>query len=168
MDMDYKKIELLLEKYWQAETSLEEEKALRDFFSNESAIPAHLLPYRAIFAYQKSYQQVGLGEEFDNRMLRLVEQKPVRMRVVSWRMRLIPLFKGAAVLAGIVLLGNLAQWTYRSSDQIDYDYDCYVDTYDDPEAALKQVSSALQIVSEGLSKSALHEPDSTVVQTVVE
>ena len=34
-NMDYKDIEQLLERYWQCETSVEEESVLRDFFSKE-------------------------------------------------------------------------------------------------------------------------------------
>ena len=33
--MDYKDIEQLLERYWQCETSVEEEATLRDFFAKE-------------------------------------------------------------------------------------------------------------------------------------
>ena len=39
--MDYKYIEQLLERYWAAETSLEEEDILRAFFSQKE-IPAEL------------------------------------------------------------------------------------------------------------------------------
>ena len=50
--MDYKYIEQLLERYWQCETSLEEESELRTFFSQEK-VPAHLLQYRDLFVYQQ-------------------------------------------------------------------------------------------------------------------
>ena len=45
--MDYKYIEQLLERYWNAETSLEEESILRTFFSQKD-IPAEMehLPQR--------------------------------------------------------------------------------------------------------------------------
>jgi hypothetical protein len=36
---------------------------------------------------------------------------------------------------------------------MEYDYDSYVDTYDDPEVAYKEVSSALMMVSESINKS---------------
>ena len=50
--MDYKYIEQLLERYWNCETSLEEEQILRSFF-HQKEIPAHLLRYKAMFAYQE-------------------------------------------------------------------------------------------------------------------
>ena len=49
--MDYKYIEQLLERYWQCETSLQEESILRSFFSQEE-VPAELQQYKALFTYE--------------------------------------------------------------------------------------------------------------------
>ena len=75
--MDYKDIEQLLERYWQCETSVEEESVLRDFFSRED-VPAHLLRYKNLFVYQQVQQEVGLGEDFDARILAQVETPVVK------------------------------------------------------------------------------------------
>ena len=61
--MDYKQIELLLERYWQCNTSLEEEAMLRDFFKNEE-VPAHLMKVKELFVYQYSQQEVKLDDSF--------------------------------------------------------------------------------------------------------
>ena len=53
--MDYKDIEQLLERYWQCETSVEEEATLRDFFAKEE-VPAHVLRYKNLFVYQQVQQ----------------------------------------------------------------------------------------------------------------
>jgi len=66
--MDCKYIEQLLERYWQCETSLEEEAQLRAFF-NGSDVPEHLLRYKDLFVYQQLQQEVGLGADFDARVL---------------------------------------------------------------------------------------------------
>ena len=63
MVMDCKYIEQLLERYWQCETSLEEEAQLRAFF-NGSDVPEHLLRYKDLFVYQQLQQEVGLGADF--------------------------------------------------------------------------------------------------------
>lgn len=73
--MDYKYIEQLLERYWNCETSLEEEQILRSFF-HQKEIPAHLLRYKAMFAYQEIEKERGLGSDFDAKVLAWVE-KPV-------------------------------------------------------------------------------------------
>ena len=72
--MDYKYIEQLLESYWKAETSVEEEKILRAFFS-QTDIPEHLLKYRDLFTYGDSEkQQDVLGDDFDAKLLAMTEQ----------------------------------------------------------------------------------------------
>ena len=53
--MDSKYIEQLLERYWQCETSLEEEAQLRTFFM-EGDVPGHLLRYKDLFVYQQLQQ----------------------------------------------------------------------------------------------------------------
>ena len=150
--MDYKDIEQLLERYWQCETSVEEEATLRDFFAKEE-VPAHLLRYKNLFVYQQVQQEVGLGEDFDARILAQVEAPVVKAKHLTMVGRFMPLFKAAAVVALILSLGNVAQHTFFADEALDYNYDAYTDTYDDPEVAYKQVSSALMILSEGINKS---------------
>ena len=48
--MDYKYIEQLLERYWQCETTVAEERILREFFSQDD-VPAALSAYRDLFRY---------------------------------------------------------------------------------------------------------------------
>ncbi len=153
--MDYKYVEQLLERYWQCETSLEEEAQLRNFFAGEE-VPAHLLPYKDLFVYQQVQQEVGLGADFDARILAQVEAPApvvVKARRLTLTHRFMPLFKAAAVVAIMLSLGNVAQHTVFGNDPLDYNYETYRDTYDDPAVAYKQVSSALMILSEGINKS---------------
>jgi hypothetical protein len=151
--MDYKNIEELLKRYWECETSLEEESQLRDFFSKEE-VPAHLLPYKDLFVYLNKQQETGLGEDFDSRMMSKIEVAPVvkakRLTLIS---RFKPLFRAAAVITLFLMLGNVAQHTFLSNDALDYNYNNYRDTYDDPDVAYKKVSSALMILSEEINKS---------------
>ena len=113
--MDYKYIEQLLERYWQCETSLEEESELRAFFS-KGEIPAHLLQYRDLFVYQQVQLVVGLGEDFDARILAEVEPTVVKAKRLTLIGRFIPLFKAAAVIAIILSLGNVAQHSFSGDD----------------------------------------------------
>ena len=49
--MDYKYIQQLLDRYWQGDTSIEEENILRQFFIQPN-VPDELLQYRALFVYE--------------------------------------------------------------------------------------------------------------------
>lgn len=114
--MDYKKIEQLLEKYWQCETSIEEESLLRSFFT-EGEVPAHLLRYKDLFVYQQVQQNVGLGEDFDRRVLAQVEPLVVKAKRLTLTARFMPLFKAAAVVAFFLSLGNIAQHSFTGEEQ---------------------------------------------------
>lgn len=116
--MDYKYIEQLLERYWNCETSLEEEQILRTFFSQKE-VPVSLLAYKDLFCYEQEEKAADtLGDEFDARMTALVnEPEPVKARTVSMAQRFMPLFKAAAVVAIILTLGNATQVAFTDGDR---------------------------------------------------
>ena len=111
--MDYKYIEQLLERYWQGETTLQEEAILRAFFSQDD-VPASLMKYKSLF--DCGLQEETLGDDFDARILDSIgeDEKEPKAKVVSWTSRLMPLFKAAAVVAILLTIGNAAQapWNY--------------------------------------------------------
>ncbi|MCD8183232.1 MAG: hypothetical protein LUE99_09255 [Bacteroides sp.] len=106
--MDSKYIEQLLERYWQCETSLEEEAQLRAFF-NEAEVPGHLLRYKDLFVYQQLQQEEHLGDDFDARVLAEIEVPVVKAKRLTLTARFMPLFKAAAVVAVMLSLGNVMQ-----------------------------------------------------------
>lgn len=119
--MDYKYIEQLLERYWQCETTLQEEAILRTFFSqpDSSDIPEDLQRYRDLF-YSQVVKEEPLGSDFDRRIL---EKTGVvsKAKAFTLRSRLMPLFRAAAVVAIILTLGNAAQapWEWGWDDPKD-------------------------------------------------
>lgn len=107
--MDYKYIEQLLERYWEGETTLQEESILRTFFSQPDTreIPENIRRYRAIFVCEQQKEE-PLGEDFDARILEQIGEAPVA-KTIKLKDRLMPLFKAAAIVAIILTLGNAAQ-----------------------------------------------------------
>ena len=72
--MDYKYIEQLLERYWEANTTPQEENILRAFFSQDM-LPEHLAQYQPLFVYeQTAANEQPLGDDFDRRMLERIGQ----------------------------------------------------------------------------------------------
>lgn len=107
--MDYKYIEQLLDRYFDCLTTLEEEQILRSFFSQED-VPAHLMQYRELFAFQTESRGEVLGEEFDQRILSIVGKEKTKVsRVVALRRHVAPLFRAAAIVAVIISIGNIAE-----------------------------------------------------------
>ena len=111
--MDYKYIEQLLERYWHCETSLQEEKILRTFFSQEN-VPVGLVSYKDLFIYEHSEKDtVKLNDDFDKKILSIINEKPVKACIITIHQRFMPLFKAAAIVAIILTLGNAIQNAFK-------------------------------------------------------
>ena len=72
--MDYKYIEQLLERYWECQTTLEEEAILHTFFA-QSDIPASLLPYRDLFQAEAEMGKAHLDDDFARRVMEKIAQE---------------------------------------------------------------------------------------------
>lgn len=137
--MDYKYIEQLLERYWNCEISIEEEQILRSFF-RQKEIPAHLLRYKSLFAYQVAEKEVGLGDDFDAKVLVQVERPVVKAKRLTLRTRFMPLFKAAAMIAVLFVMGTVAQRFIESGDGDEVTVqDEYCETTVDPQMAYEPV-----------------------------
>ena len=107
--MNYQYIEQLLERYWDCETTLEEEQILRSFFK-QAEVPSHLIQYASFFAYEATQKEEKLGEDFDKRMLAIMgKEKVVEAKKVKLSTRIAPFFKAAAVVAVVLTIGNVAE-----------------------------------------------------------
>ena len=107
--MDYKYIEQLIERYFACETTLQEEQILRSFFSQED-VPVNLQQYAEIFRYESSLSHECLGDEFDAKMMLLIEKESgMNNKIVSIRSRFAPLFKAAAIIAIVLTIGSAAE-----------------------------------------------------------
>jgi len=77
--MDSKIIHQLLEKYWEGETSLQEEASLRAFF-NQEEVPKEFANVQPLFQFFKKEQEAYLDSDFEKRLstkLKVVDnQKP--------------------------------------------------------------------------------------------
>ena len=115
--MNFEYIEQLIERYFAAETTLQEENILRSFFSQQD-IPEHLQKYKALFTYEK---EEPLGDDFDTRILEMIGEGEPKAKTVTMISRLTPLFKAAAIVAIVLTLGNAAQapWNYGWDDPKD-------------------------------------------------
>ena len=119
--MDYKYIEQLLERYWECQTTLEEEAILRNFFRQED-VPASLLPYRQFFNEQDEMAEEHLGKDFADKMLRLVgEETPVHVckaRRLTFMRRLRPFYRAAGLVAILLTIGNAAHQSFSEDEDI--------------------------------------------------
>lgn len=118
--MDYKYIEQLLERYWQCQTTLEEEAILRSFFRQED-VPASLLPYRQIFEAEEKLAAERLSQECTDRMLRLAGEdgstRVCRARRLTFAHRLRPFYRAAGLVALLLTIGNAARQSVTTEEE---------------------------------------------------
>lgn len=110
--MDYKYIEQLLDSYFDCTTTLQEEQILKAFFSQED-VPGHLSQYADLFRYQSEAKTDKLDDNFDQKMMSLVEKEEAQVRKTRvFRFsprRFVPFFKAAAIVAIALTIGRAAE-----------------------------------------------------------
>ena len=126
--MDYKYIEQLLERYWECQTTLEEEAILRNFFRQED-VPASLLAYRQLFVEEDGMAEERLSEDFAERMLRLVPEQPdihalreertvvCKARRMTFARRFRPFYRAAGLVAILLTIGDAAQQSFSEDEE---------------------------------------------------
>ena len=125
--MDYKYIEQLLERYWECQTTREEEAILRTFFRQED-VPASLLPYRQLFLEEDKMAAEHLGKDFQDRMLRMVGEEEslpsgrfggghCKARRLTFVRRMRPFCRAAGLVAVFLTIGNAAHQSFTDEEQ---------------------------------------------------
>ena len=156
--MDYKYIEQLLERYFSAETTVQEEQILKTFFGQGAEdMPQELKQYAPLFATLD--EKETLGNDFDERILSMLpaevaemQPKRVKARTIRLTERLRPLFAAAAMVAIVLTVGNAINQSLRS-DNTWTDLDEYASIKDDsqePNVAYDQVSDSLTLAKDNI------------------
>ena len=100
--MEFNNINQLLDKYWEGETSLQEEETLKQYFQNGKVAQEHR-QFQALFQFFKEEQDVMISDDFEKRLLQKIENEPqAKVRKLKWMSSIRTI---AAV--GIILLGSL-------------------------------------------------------------
>ncbi|MFC4479603.1 hypothetical protein [Flavobacterium chungangensis] len=131
--MELNKIEDILEKYFQGETSIAEENQLKEYFSSPN-VAQHLEQYKPMFGYfsqakeQKSTYEIPLQS---------------KKRNVAW----LSIAASAVVLLGIGTYFFMSEQkeTTAVASQTE------LGTYDNPEEALKATQKALALLSNNVN-----------------
>jgi hypothetical protein len=139
--MDSKHIEALLEKYWNAETTLEQEQELRTFFQGNE-VPENLNEAAVLFRYFEEEKAKKLNENFDADVTKKVQQRQGGkiVAMTNW-------FQVARVAAGIAVVGAAIYLigVDRTSKEM-------ADTETDPKLAFEQTKKALMMISKNFHK----------------
>ncbi|MCD4745687.1 MAG: hypothetical protein K8R58_05260 [Bacteroidales bacterium] len=142
--MNLQRIELLIEKYFNGETSLAEENELRLYFLKEN-IPVHLKMYKNIFKYfSESHTEKLPDENFDKKILDKINKDQT---ITNNKPRRIKLYLITSVAACILLLIGLF-FQFKNKNLFNSKHKIqFADTYNDPQLAYAETKKALCMIS---------------------
>ena len=123
--MDLRKIEILIEKYLEAETSIAEEKELQLYFSSPN-VAQHLQQYIPVFKYYKQAKQEKSTVEFN---------LPTKKNSGKW----------LSIAASLLVLFGIGTFLIVNKPQEAVVAD--LGTFNNPEVALKETQKALAMLS---------------------
>lgn len=130
--MELNKIENILEKYFQGETTIAEENELKEYFSSPD-VAQHLEQYKPMFGYfsqvkeQKSTQEIPLQ---------------TKKRNVAW----------LSIAASFVILLGIGTYFFVSEkNETSVVAQSELGTYDNPEEALAATQKALALLSNNVN-----------------
>lgn len=120
------RIEILIEKYFEGETSIAEEKELKAYFSS-SDVAQHLEQYKPVFGYFSQAKQ----EQFTASIPLKSRKKQKRLAWLS-------------VAASLVVMLGIGFFAYQNTSEPTEEN---LGVIDDPEIAFKETQKALALIS---------------------
>ncbi|TDE07755.1 hypothetical protein [Flavobacterium sandaracinum] len=135
--MELYKVETVLERYFEGETSIAEERELQDYFATQQVAP-HLEKYAALF----NHFAVAKEQQFEQEMPLFEIQKEesgIKKRNLGW----------LSIAASVVVLMGIGTYVFYHSEPVNNSKD--LGTYDDPEVAFKETQKALSLLSKNVN-----------------
>ena len=127
----------LLEKYWNCETSPEEEQKLREWFAGND-VPEDLQKYRNNFLALNNFQKIEAPASVSRKVLAHLPS-----------IRIYPVLK---IAASILVILSIGTGVYTHYQQEEFLKEVFSETYSDPQDAIKETQAVLGKVSSSLLK----------------
>jgi hypothetical protein len=140
--MDSKRLEELLQRYWDCETSLNEERELRNYFCNEP-VPEQWKEAATLFHYFEKQRELNLKGNFDESVIQQI--KTPKGRTINLVQISLRIAAGVAVVLAAIFF--VRQEIRKESNELVFE-----DTYDDPQKALEETKKALMMISKGFGR----------------
>lgn len=131
-------VQALLNRYFEGDTSLEEEKTLHAYFQGTEVHPDHQA-FAPLFQWARDEREPRLAADFEQRLIgRIQAETPVRS---------VRRFRALAYAAGLALALSAGWWLFRTDHMPATPEAWLTDTYDDPELAFAAFSDAMMQVA---------------------
>lgn len=141
--MDLKRIELLLQRFYNGESTIDEEKELKDFFITND-VPRHLWAEQEMFTYFHTVSKNMIPDQgLESKIMNAVEEaEQEAAKRFAGRKKILYIVTSTAAVVAILIVSYFA-FIFSPSMQ---------DTYNNPEIAYLQAKETLLYVSAKLNE----------------
>jgi hypothetical protein len=141
------KVRKMLERFYQGESTLEEEKWLGDYFSSGS-VPEELLPDRELFrTFGTADESAAVPGDLNRKILDIIDREEHK----ELRTRRISVFSLSGLAAGLLVLLAVYVFFLRTDRPQLMTGNTMEDTYQDPVEAYQQARQTLAYVADKLN-----------------
>ncbi len=139
--MEDHRIDELLSKYWEGETSLQEEQFLQQYFSSGSVREEHEA-FAPLFQFFSHAREDEMKTEIEIPVMEKKEARTRSLPSLNWIV---------GIAASLVLLLGIF-FSSRNDDTLTQEEFVYEDTYESPELAYEEFKKAMYMVSSKMNK----------------
>lgn len=141
------KLRKMLDRFYQGETTLEEEKILQDYFAS-TKVPEELIPDKELFlSFGAGSEDVVVPADLNRKILASIDQLERR----ATRTRRISLYSLSGLAAGLLVMIAVYLFYIRTDGPSLLASNEMTDTYEDPMEAYLEAKKALAYVSTKLN-----------------
>jgi hypothetical protein len=145
--LELEKVRRMLERFYQGDTTLEEERWLQDYFSS-TTVPAELLPDKELFqTFRSSGDSINVPGDLNQKILTAIDQ----LERKELRTRRINLFSLTGLAAGLLVMIAVYVFFLRTDGSLSLASHQMTDTYEDPMEAYLEAKKTLAYVSTKLN-----------------
>ncbi len=143
--MDSKRIDLLLERYWNCVSTQEEEAEIKAFFNSAAEVPSHLKSTAPLFQYFTKEGDIKmLDKAFDDNLIEKLEQQP-KGKIRTLEQSFQNYMKVAAAIALVIATSFMFRMEVWQGDKPALLL--VEDTYKNPEEAYAETKRALMLIA---------------------
>lgn len=161
--MDLNRVEILLERYWNCASTVEEENELKLLF-NSNDVPDELKDSAALFKYFEQQKQATLDEKFDEVLVEKIKhQQSPTVRKLSNSFR--NYMKAAAAVLVILAASFIFRMEYWQGEKPKMLL--VEDTFQTPEEAYAETKKAFLLIAEKMNSGRKHAQKISIMNKAV-
>ena len=145
--MDLNRVEILLERYWNCVSTVEEEKELKALL-NSNDLPDNLKDSAALFRYFELQRQASLDEKFDEQIVEKIkhQQSPIVRKLNSNFQNYMKVAAAILVILAASFIFRMEFWEGEKPTML-----LVEDTFQTPEEAYAETKKAFMLIAEKMN-----------------